>query len=156
MAGKTSSGGGGGMQPSSEPNVIPFIDILLVLLIIFMVAAPIPTVDIRVDLPPPNPVPIKLEGLNPTIVGIRERPEGMEIFVDAEITTLAELADVTFTHAIGNNPALNVEEIYEEAKIFVRADQTTAYGNVVDLMSRLKASGFAKVSIFAETAMEEG
>jgi len=61
MAAKVSSGNKGG--PMADPNVIPFIDILLVLLIIFMVTAPIPTVDIRVDLPPPNPVPIRLEGL---------------------------------------------------------------------------------------------
>ena len=156
MAGKVSSGGGGGMEPSSEPNVIPFIDILLVLLIIFMVAAPIPTVDIKVDLPPPNPVPIRLEGLNPTMVLIREAPSGLEILVDSEETTLGRLGAVTFDHAIRNNPALNVEQIYPEARIFVRADQTTAYGNVVNVMSRLQEEGFVKVGIFAETAMEEG
>ncbi|MEJ0060505.1 MAG: biopolymer transporter ExbD [Terricaulis sp.] len=122
-----SSGGGGGkresMQPNSEPNVIPFIDILLVLLIIFMVTAPIPTVDIKVDLPPPNPVPIRLEGLNPTIVGLRETPAGMVIYVDEETVQLSQLADTTVQHAIRNNPALNVEDIYAEARIFVRADQ---------------------------------
>ncbi len=160
MGAKVSSDGGGGkgkraaMQPNSDPNVIPFIDILLVLLIIFMVTAPIPTVDIRVDLPPPNPVPIRLEGLNPTIVGIRESATGMQIFVDAEIVTMANLGDVTLNHAIANNPALNVEDIYSEARIFVRADQSTAYSNVVNVMSRLQEAGFAKVGIFAELASE--
>jgi biopolymer transport protein ExbD len=146
--------GGSKDGPVSEPNVIPFIDILLVLLIIFMVTAPIPTVDIRVDLPPPNPVPIRLEGLNPTIVGIREGGGGLEVFVDAEIVTLANLGERTLDHAIRNNPALNVEDVYSEARIFVRADQSTAYGNVVNVMSQLQEEGFAKVGILAELASE--
>ena len=151
MAGKIGGSKGG---PVSEPNVIPFIDILLVLLIIFMVTAPIPTVDIKVDLPPPNPVPIKLEGLNPTIVGIRETPAGMQVFVDAEITTVPRLGEVTLAHAITNNPALDVQDVYAEARIFVRADQSTAYGNVVNVMSKLQEEGFAKVGIFSELASE--
>lgn len=151
MAGKVGSSSGGTI---SEPNVIPFIDVLLVLLIIFMVTAPIPTVDIRVDLPPPNPVPIRLEGLNPTIVGIRETPAGMQVFVDAEIVQLSTLGARTLEHAIANNPALNVEDVYSEARIFVRADQSTAYGNVVNVMSQLQEEGFAKVGIFAELASE--
>ena len=158
MAGKVASGGTkgsrGSMQPNSEPNVIPFIDILLVLLIIFMVTAPLPTVDLRVDLPPPNPVPIHLEGLNPTIVGIREGPGGLQVFVDEQTVTMSQLGQVTLDHAIRNNPALNVEDIYAEARIFVRADQSTAYGNVVDVMSRLEEEGFVKVGIFAELAQE--
>ena len=154
MAGKVGGGGGKGMQPTSEPNVIPFIDILLVLLIIFMVTAPLPTVDLRVDLPPPNPVPIHLEGLNPTIVGIREGAGGLEVFVDEQTVTMSQLGQVTLDHAIRNNPALNVEDIYAEARVFVRADQSTAYGNVVDVMSRLEEEGFVKVGIFAELAQE--
>jgi biopolymer transport protein ExbD len=154
MAGKVGGGGGKGMQPHSEPNVIPFIDILLVLLIIFMVTAPLPTVDLRVDLPPPNPVPIHLEGLNPTVVGIREGAGGLQVFVDEETVTLATLGQKTLDHAIRNNPALNIEDIYAQAKIYVRADQSTAYGNVVDVMSHLEEEGFVNVGIFAELAQE--
>jgi biopolymer transport protein ExbD len=151
MAGKVGSQSGGSI---SEPNVIPVIDILLVLLIIFMVTAPIPTVDIRVDLPPPNPVPIRLEGLNPTIVGIRETPSGLAIYVDEEVVQLSQLSARTLDHAIRNNPALEVSEIYAEARIFVRADQSTTYGTVVSVMSRLQEEGFVKVGIFAELASE--
>jgi biopolymer transport protein ExbD len=152
MAGKVSSGGKGG--PMTDPNVIPFIDILLVLLIIFMVTAPIPTVDIRVDLPPPNPVPIRLEGLNPTIVGLRETDAGLAVYVDEEVVRISQLGDRTLEHAIRNNPALDVQDIYAEARIFVRADQSTTYGNVVDVMSQLQEEGFVKVGIFAELASE--
>lgn len=151
MAGKVGGSKGG---PMTDPNVIPFIDILLVLLIIFMVTAPIPTVDIRVDLPPPNPVPIRLQGLDPTIVGIRETPGGLVIYVDEETVPMAQLGDRTLDHAIRNNPALEVSEIYAEARIFVRADQSTTYGMVVNVMSRLQEEGFVKVGIFAELASE--
>ena len=51
MAGKLAGAKRGKLQPNSDPNVIPFIDIMLVMLIIFMVAAPMPTVDIKVELP---------------------------------------------------------------------------------------------------------
>lgn len=154
MGAKLSSGRGKGLEPNSEPNVIPFIDVLLVLLVIFMVTAPIPTVDIRVDLPPSNPIPIRLEGLNPTIVGIRETATGMVIYVDEETVPLAQIGPRTLDHAIRNNPALDVEDVYAEARIFVRADQSTAYANVVNVMSRLQEEGFAKVGIFAELASE--
>lgn len=153
MAGKV---GGSKDGPVSDPNVIPFIDILLVLLIIFMVTAPIPTVDIRVDLPPPNPVPIRLEGLNPTVVGLRETATGLAVYVDEEVVPMSQLGARTLDHAIRNNPALNPEDVYAEARIFVRADQSTAYGNVVNVMSQLQEEGFAKVGIFAELADSEG
>jgi len=153
MAGKVGSSSGGTI---SEPNVIPFIDVLLVLLIIFMVTAPIPTVDIRVDLPPPNPVPIRLEGLNPTFIIISETGAGMVIAVDSEVVQLSQLGEVTLTHARNNNPALDFNDVYAEARIFVRADQSTAYGNVVNVMSQLQEEGFAKVGIFSELAQSEG
>ncbi len=155
MAGKISMGGGGrrgGMQPNSDPNVIPFIDIMLVLLIIFMVTAPIPTVDIRVDLPPPNPVPSPpREGIRPTMVVMDARGG---IFVDGEATTLSQLEDVVLRHAIENNWALQATQIYAEAKVFVRADQSLAYGEVLGVMTKLKEAGFVGVGIFAETAQE--
>jgi len=160
MAGKISMGGGGGgrraaLQPNSDPNVIPFIDILLVLLIIFMVTAPIPTVDVRVDLPPPNPIARPPElGRRPTYVALRETPTGLAIYVDAETVQMSQLRERTLQHVIENNPALDVEQIYEEARIFVRADQSTAYGNVVGVMSQLKEEGYVNVGIFSELASE--
>jgi biopolymer transport protein ExbD len=92
--------------------------------------------------------------LNPTIVGIRETPTGMVIFVDEQTIQMSQIGSVTLEHAIRNNPALNIEDIYAEARIFVRADQTTAYANVVNVMSRLQEEGFAKVGIFSELAIE--
>lgn len=158
MAGKVSSGGGGrrgSMTPNSEPNVIPFIDILLVLLIIFMVTAPIPTVDIRVDLPPPNPIPVILRDKRPTVVALRDDGGSYRLYVDTEeIYNESQLADRVLRHAIDNNPGINPVNIYAEAKIFVRADQSLAYGSVVRVMSTLQEEGFAQVGIFNELAQE--
>lgn len=160
MAGKLASTGGGGkrnrMEPNSSPNVIPFIDIMLVMLIIFMVTAPLPTVDIRIDLPPPNavsrPPP---EGQKPTMVVVNA--QGLFDFtvsVDGVPTTMAQLSDVVLQHAIQNNSAIPISDIYSQAGVFVKADQSTTYGNVVSVMTRLQEDGFVKVGILAEQAQE--
>ncbi len=97
------------------------------LLIIFMVTAPIPTVDIRVDLPPPNPVPIRLEGLNPTVVGLRETPAGLQCSRRRRDRAAVALGAVDASpRDRQQSGAQTVEDIYAEARIFVRADQSTA------------------------------
>ena len=156
MGAKIASGGGGGRrdtQPVVDPNVIPFIDIMLVLLIIFMVTAPIPTVDVRVDLPPPNPMQRPPEvGRAPTFVQLNDDNGVVSYTVDGEAATLDGLLDTVLRHALENNYVLSPVDVYAEARIFIRADQDTAYGNVITLMSRLQEEGYAKVGIFAERA----
>jgi biopolymer transport protein ExbD len=156
MGAKLSGGGGKskGMQPNSEPNVIPFIDIMLVLLIIFMVAAPIPTVDIRVDLPvntasPPLPDPTRQR----TMVEIDDKDGVPIIYVDREIVTLNELGQKVFDRAVINNSGLSPEQIYAEARIVVRANQETRYANVVAVMGKLQEEKFAKSSLLFEAAI---
>ncbi|NWG53101.1 MAG: biopolymer transporter ExbD [Hydrogenophilaceae bacterium] len=152
MAGKISTGGGGkrDTQPVVDPNVIPFIDIMLVLLIIFMVTAPTPTVDVRVDLPPPNPVPQDMRGRNPTFVQIEDEGGRIFLYVDGEAANLDTLADTVLRHVAENNYALSPQRYYADALIFIRADHDAAYNDVVSVMSKLKEEGFAKVGIFAE------
>jgi biopolymer transport protein ExbD len=74
------------LEPAADPNVIPFIDVLLVLLIIFMVTAPKPTTDMRVDLPRSTVGPAS--PIEPTIVHIRSGAAGARYFVDAEEASL--------------------------------------------------------------------
>ncbi|MES1156210.1 MAG: biopolymer transporter ExbD [Alphaproteobacteria bacterium] len=142
------------LKPAADPNVIPFIDILMVLLVIFMVTAPMPTVDIKVDLPQNahSQPPI---GLKATIVVLRETAGGLEYSVDDEIVSAAALGQKVQAHAWANNPSLDVNDLFAEARIFVRADQSTAYSNVVHTIDAVKAAGFVKVGIFAESANEE-
>lgn len=152
MAGKVAGSGPkkrGIYGTNAEPNVIPFIDIMLVLLIIFMVAAPIPTVDIRVDLPPPN-ARERISENRPTFVGIEDTNGVIEVYVDGELTPLSQVAKTTFDHAVKNNPS--VKNIFTDASIYLRADQETAYANVFLVMNEIREEGFIKVSIVAEDA----
>lgn len=139
---------------TAEPNVIPFIDVLLVLLIIFMVTAPIPTVDIRVDMPPSHSVYTPLRDQRPTIISLREGETGLALFVDEEAVHLSQLGARAAAHAVRNNPGIEAGDVYAQARLFLRADQSTAYRNVVDVMSQLQEDGFAQVNIFAEQAAE--
>ncbi|MES1200646.1 MAG: biopolymer transporter ExbD [Pseudomonadota bacterium] len=142
-----------GAKLTAEPNVIPFIDVLLVLLIIFMVTAPSPTVDLRIDLPPPRPVP--MPDLNrATIVALRETGGGFELAVDDQVVSEAALRDAVLQHARANNPALAFNDLYSDARIFVRADQATAYSNVVRVIDGLEHDGFVNVGIFAEKVQD--
>lgn len=154
MAAKVASSGGGKRGTygaNAEPNVIPFIDILLVLLIIFMVSAPIPTVDIRVDLPLDTP-PVNLQDKKPTFVGIEDDNGVVSVYVDGEkVPSLDVLGGAVFDAARANNPAGT--NVFKDASIFLRADLDTKYSNVFKVMNILQEEGFIKVSIVAEDAL---
>lgn len=137
------------LELAAKPNVVPFIDVLLVLLIVFMVTAPKSTVDLHVNLPHGRSIP---SPLRPTVVELRETPAGLALFVDDEPVRADDLPARTFARAVADNPTLPAERIYADARIFVRADQATAYGNVVDVMSQLRLARFAQIGIYAESA----
>jgi biopolymer transport protein ExbD len=141
------------MKPSAEPNVIPFIDVLLVLLIIFMVTAPKPTTDLRLDLPRAGP-PIAIV-IAPTVVEIREDLAGYRLFVGDEETSLDQLAARTLAHVMASNPELAREDVLMEGRVFVRADLDVAYQNVVSVTDTLQNEGFEKVAIVAQDADAE-
>ncbi|MCX7358590.1 MAG: biopolymer transporter ExbD [Alphaproteobacteria bacterium] len=141
------------MPPTAEPNVIPFIDVLLVLLIIFMVTAPKPTVDLRLDLPRSEQGGASL--IDPTIVELRAVPNGYRLFVSGAETTLDLLASRTFEHILTADPALEREDILAEGRVFIRADLDVAYQNVVSVTDTLQNEGFEKVSIAAQRADAE-
>ena len=116
-----------------EINVTPFIDVMLVLLIIFMVAAPLATVDIQVNLPAsaadPQPRP--------------DKPLYLTIKTD-------------LTLALGNNPVPreSLAGIIDaaasgdkETRIFLRADKTVSYGEVMEVMNLLRTAGYLKVAL---------
>jgi biopolymer transport protein ExbD len=116
-------------------NVTPFIDVMLVLLIIFMVAAPLSTVDLPVDLPSSTATPQKKPD-KPTYVTIK-----------------ADLAV-----AIGETPVKRVELVHaldamagegKDRRIFLRADRGVPYGELMDVLERLRVGGYSKIALVA-------
>jgi biopolymer transport protein ExbD len=116
-----------------EINVTPFIDVMLVLLIIFMVAAPLATVDISVDLPSSTAPP-------------QERPPQPLFLTVKPDLTLTLGNDVVARDALG--PTLEQETKGDkDARIFLRADKLVSYGDVMEVMNLLRTAGFLKVAL---------
>lgn len=140
MAAKLSGSGGGKytVEANAEINVTPFVDIMLVLLIIFMVAAPLATVSVPVKLPravaPPAQNPPK-----PIFISIQN--DG-DVFVGDFRTDVGSLG-ADLTSQIGNrNP--------DQERIFIRADQQTRYGDFMQVMNALQDNGFYSVALVGE------
>ena len=121
----------------SEINVTPFVDVMLVLLIVFMVAAPLMTVGVPVDLPKAE-APAINEQTEPLVVSI----DGSgKLFIQE--TPIATKDLIPRLRAITKNKA--------EQRIFVRGDKKISYGRVMEVMANLSAAGFTKVALIAET-----
>jgi biopolymer transport protein ExbD len=155
MAGKIGGGRGKGMQPNSDPNVIPFIDIMLVMLIIFMVAAPKPTVDIKVDLPPPGPVVYTPPGQDKATVVSVKNYNGVAIVRIGETVVQDANFDTEMMRIVAsNNPTMNgadqLGKLFAEAKVFVDGDPQAAYNDVIGVINKIDTVGFKKVSLLVK------
>jgi biopolymer transport protein ExbD len=116
-----------------EINVTPFIDVMLVLLIIFMVAAPLATVDISVDLPASTAAP-------------QPRPDKPVFITVKPDLTLALGDDAVARETLGSALAQATGRD-KDARIFLRADKTVAYGDLMEVMNLLRSAGFLKVAL---------
>lgn len=128
--------GRGRYRPLAEINVTPLVDVMLVLLIIFMVTAPLMTSGVDVDLPKTDAKPLNSDS-QPLTVTINA--EGHIYLQDSQV----ELPDlVAKLEAISqNNP---------ERRIFVRGDRAVSYGLVMQVMGTITQGGFSKVALLAE------
>ena len=143
------SGARGG-APYAEPNVIPFIDVLLVLLVIFMVTAPQPTVDLRLQIPGPNPIRLDLPTIVVDVSG--GGPGGAAVSVNGIETTWEGLPAAVLGAGLSDGATLDAEAVLDEALVLIRADQDVAYALVVSTIDDLQGAGFAKVGLFAQQA----
>jgi biopolymer transport protein ExbD len=116
-----------------EINVTPFIDVMLVLLIIFMVAAPLATVDISVDLPSSTAPP-------------QERPPE-PIFLTIKPDLSLTLGDDIVSRDVLGATLEQAAKGDRETRIFLRADKVVPYGDVMEVMNLLRATGFLKVAL---------
>lgn len=135
MAGgiRESAAAGDGMDENHEINVVPFIDIMLVLLVIFMVAAPLATVDVNVDLPAstatPAPRPDK-----PLFVTLKE-DLSVALGEDQIVRERLEQELDAFT---GGD---------KEQRVFLRADRAVDYGELMEVMNLLRSAGYLKIGL---------
>ena len=126
----------GTYRPLSEINVTPFVDVMLVLLIVFMVAAPLLTVGVPVDLPKTSASPLPTDS-EPLFVSVM--PDG-RLYVQETEVSLYNL--VPLLVAITNsNP---------EARILVRGDRRNTYGRMLQVMGTISVAGFRKIGLVAE------
>jgi len=126
----------GRFQPMSEINVTPFVDVMLVLLIVFMVTAPLLTVGVPVDLPKAQARSI-VEPDEPLVVSV---DSSGQIFIQDTAVPLENL--VPRLVAVTENKA--------DTRIYLRGDQANNYGHVMQVLGRINAAGFTRVALITE------
>lgn len=122
--------------PMTEINVAPFVDVMLVLVVIFMIAAPLLTVGVPVDLPK--------AAVNP----LNEDKEPLIITLDAEGRVYLQESEIDENVLISRLVA--VSEANPDLRVFVRGDRSINYGRVMEVMGMVSEAGFSKVALIAE------
>ena len=140
LAGNGASGGRrrrrGRRAPIADINMTPFIDVMLCLLIIFMVAAPLLTAGVPLDLPKSE-----AQALN-------QDKEPLTISVDGKGDIYLQETKVSIDEVVPKLTAI-AQQGYEE-RVFVRGDKTVNYGQVMQVMGRISGAGFKKVALVTE------
>ena len=123
-------------EPMSEINVTPFVDVMLVLLIIFMVTAPVLTVGVQVDLPE------SARTLSP------DDQEPLTLTINSKGEIYIQEHQVTYQKMIPK--LLAIAKNRTDTRIYVRGDKNINYGRVLEVMGTLSGAGFSKVALISE------
>jgi biopolymer transport protein ExbD len=149
MAAKLAGKGKGGydLGQNADINVTPFVDVMLVLLIIFMVAAPLATTAIKIDLPPAQAPKNPQDQKKPTFISIT-RGGVVYVIPDASLggTQKVELAQLTSVLA----PLLTGEGPVKERTVLIRADRDVRYKEFMAVVNQLQSEGFYHVGLISE------
>ena len=124
----------------SQINVTPFVDVMLVLLIVFMITAPLLTVGVSVDLPKTKASQLNSKG-DPIIISIKKNGE---LYIQEREIDILQLLPRLKAISSGN----------KNLRIYVRGDKDVPYGLVLDIIAKIKSSGFKKVALVAK--LQEG
>lgn len=127
-------------QQNAEMNITPFVDVMLVLLIIFMVAAPLATVDVPVDLPS-NASTASAPPAEPVYISVQA--DG-QLFVQEQGVELAELPALVNTVTSGQ----------VDTRMYLRGDQAVDYGTLMRVMNTLQKAGYTRISLVASEELE--
>jgi biopolymer transport protein TolR len=125
-----------GYKPMSDINVTPMVDVMLVLLVVFMVAAPLLTVGVPVDLP------------KTPAASINDRVEPLTITVDNSGRVFLQETEASMDQLVPRLQAVTRNK--PDTTIFVRGDRGIAYGRIMEVMGLVASAGFTKVSLIAE------
>ena len=135
-------GKGRSRRPISDINVTPMVDVMLVLLIIFMVTAPLLTSGVKVDLPKTEASPIKGD----------DQP--ISISVDAQGRISIQDTEITLDALVPKLQAIMGQK--PDTRIFIRGDKGIEYGKVMEVMGTLGAAGFSKVALVTDMKTPSG
>ena len=127
-------------KPLSEINVTPFVDVMLVLLIIFMVTAPLLTVGVQVDLPESNADTLQSDN------------EPLEVTINSEGNIFIQETEITLKELVPKLIAITDNRL--DTKIYVRGDEIIDYGRVMKVLGELSGSGFSKVALITKPITE--
>ena len=127
-------------EPMSEINVTPFVDVMLVLLIIFMVTAPLLTVGVQVDLP------------ESAADSLSDDQEPLTVTINSKGEVFIQEHQVEYDKVIAK--ILAIAKNRTDTRIYVRGDKTINYGRVLEIMGMLSGSGFTKVALISEPYKE--
>ena len=122
--------------PFNEINVIPLVDVMLVLLIVFMIAAPLLTTGVDVDLPESSAMQLK-DQIEPIVVSMRKDGSLYIQETKVEAATLIPKLEA-------------ISKSNQKAVIYVRGDQSLPYGSIMDVMGKINAAGFSKVALVTQ------
>ena len=134
--GMNQRGRAGRYKPLAEINVTPLVDVMLVLLIVFMVAAPLMTSGVTVDLPKASAAPLNQDS------------EPLTISLNAEGRIYLQDTELPLTDLAPKLAAISDNKL--DRRIFVRGDKGLAYGRIMEVMATITQGGFTKVALLAE------
>jgi biopolymer transport protein ExbD len=145
MAAKLGGSKGSGrfnLGQNSDINVTPFVDVMLVLLIIFMVAIPAATVSIKLDLPPAIPPPPGTKVKEPVLINIQQGG----LFIGDKSTNLDNLVTDLSAKLAQDDPSIPPPQ----QRVYIRADKSVRYGDFMAVMNILQGNGFYQVALINE------
>jgi len=145
MAAKLAGGGGGrySLGQNSEINVTPFVDILLVLLIIFMVAVPMAVTSIKIDLPPATPPPPGVKPKEPVFISIQKSGA---LYIAEKQSSLDNLQyDLEAKFAANGETGGK-----DDQRVMIRADADVEYADFMGVLNQLQTAGWYKVGLINE------
>src|SRR5579863_4402294 len=141
-SGRNGNGRRSTYRPMSEINVTPLVDVMLVLLVVFMVTAPLLTVGVPVDLPQTQAAPIT------------ERKEPLVITINSACTLYLQNTETPKDELVAKLQAIT--NANTDTSIYVRGDKAANYGCVLEVMGLVSGAGFTKVSLVSEQAPAAG